>query len=210
MISKISLRDQVKIYLQNQMLNGNISFNERISLPAVAKELDVSVTPIREALTQLEQSKIVVAIPNRGFFLPALNKKEAVEIYPIIAQLEHMAISQSTYSDKDILALEKIQRAIDKATSPMKIVTKDLKFHEVLLQNFENTILKQIVADLKVRVFLYEFHYMKVSELSELSANYHQNIIQHLKKGNSKKAANLIKESWLTSIDFIINQFDNN
>jgi len=205
---KITLRDQVKEYLQQQMLDGQISFGERISLPTVANELKVSVTPIREALTQLQQANIVEAIPNRGFFLPKLNKKESSEIYPIIAYLEHLAICQSKYSDKDIEALEKIQLKIGNSKSPMETVTLDLQFHDTLIQNFDNRILKNILADLKIRVFLYEFHYMQNQELSKLSSKYHRNIIQEIKNGNVLKAADLIKESWLTSIKFIKVQFN--
>jgi len=210
MLIKISLRDQVKKHLQNQMLKGTISFNQRISLPSVAKELNVSVTPIREALTQLEQANIVESIPNRGFFLPELSKQEAEDIYPIIAQLEHFAICQSNYTNKDIEELRKIQSKIDATTSPVTQVRQDLKFHEALLKNFNNKLLKQILADLKIRVFLYEFHYMQVGELSNLSSNYHRKVINHIEIKQITKAADLIKESWLTSIDFIKTQFDNN
>jgi len=209
MLIKISLRSQVKKYLQQQMVHGKISFGERISLPAVAKELNVSVTPIREALTQLQQANIVEAIPNRGFFLPDLNKKESAEIYTIIAHLEHLAICESNYSNKDIKTLEKIQNRIEKATSPKEIVSLDLKFHDALLQSFENKILKSILDDLKIRVFLYEFHYMQKQDLSALSSKYHRSVIDHLKNGKTKNAGDLIKESWLTSIAFIEKQFNN-
>jgi len=209
MLLKISLRNQVKEYLQNQMLKGEISFGTRISLPTIAKKLEVSVTPIREALTQLQQVHIVEAIPNRGFFLPKLNKQESEDIYPIIANLEHLAICGSQYDDKNIKTLEKIQDKIENTLSPIEIVTLDLKFHEALLRKFENKVLKSILDDLKIRVFLYEYHYMQQKELSQLSSQYHREIIKHLKSKNIQKAAHLVKESWLTSIDFIKAQFDN-
>jgi len=187
MLTKISLRNQVKKYLQQQMLNGKISFGERISMPSLAEKLEVSVTPIREALTQLQQVNIVEAIPNRGFFLPELNKKE---------------------SSNDIEKIEKIQAKIETSSSPRTTVTLDLKFHDTLLQNYDNSILKNILDDLKIRVFLYEFHYMQEEELAKLSTTYHQKTIKHLKKGEINKAADSIKESWLTSIDFIKDQFN--
>ncbi len=209
MILKISLRNQVKEYLKQQMINGKISFGERISLPSVAKELDVSVTPIREALTQLQQVNIVEAIPNRGFFLPALNKKESAEIYPIIAQLEHLAVSSSTYTTGTIKKLEQIQSNIEKVSTPIEIVLLDIEFHDTLLKDFDNKILKRMLDDLKTRVFLYEFHYMQENDLSALSSNYHRNIIAQLQQKNTDNAADLIKESWLTSIKFIENKFTN-
>ncbi|WP_271785190.1 GntR family transcriptional regulator [Aquimarina algiphila] len=200
----------MKTYLQNKMLDGDIYFGARISLPSLAKELNVSVTPIREALTQLQHANIVEAIPNRGFFLPKLNEKEATEIYPIIASLEHLAISQSQYNEIDIDELKDIQTIIEQSTSPAAIVKYDLQFHEKLLCNFNNHVLHSILADLKIRVFMYEYHYMQSQELAMLSSNYHHRIIAFLSEKKIEKAANLVRESWLTSIDFIKNQFQNN
>ena len=69
MIKKTIFRDQVREYLLREMRLGNLQEGETINLAALARELDVSVTPIREALTQLQQSRIITAIPNRGFII---------------------------------------------------------------------------------------------------------------------------------------------
>ncbi len=208
MLQTISLREQVKMYLQTKMIKGDISFGERISMPKLSEDLGVSITPIREALTQLYQANIVQAIPNRGFFLPKLNKQEAIEIYPIIANLEYMAVSASVYSSKDIEELKKIHNKIMKANNAKRIIELDLKFHNTLLQNFNNETLKKILNDLKIRVFLYEFNYMKVPELTEKSNNYHLKIIMSLIEGDNKNAAKYVKKNWLTSIAFIKEVFN--
>ncbi len=207
MIIKITLRDQVKSFLQDQMMNGELSFGERISLPVLAKKLNVSVTPIREALTQLQHADIVEAIPNRGFFLPLPNIEKVSELYPIIANLEYLGVSESTYSEKDINRLEALFEKENTFDNPVDRIQSDIKFHELLLKNYKNDALKSFLYDLKLRVFLYEFYYMEDANLAQTSSNYHKNIIASLKKGNSLKAADLIKESWLTSIQFIQQHF---
>ena len=112
MIQKIVLRDQVKAYLCEQMLQKKLSFGQRLSLPEIADQVNVSVTPIREALTQLQQSGIVDLVPNRGFFLPHLSAKEASEIYPLVSSLECLALENSTFSTKQIAKLELINDKI--------------------------------------------------------------------------------------------------
>lgn len=210
MLQTISLREQVKEYLQQQMIKGNISFGERISMPKLSEDLGVSITPIREALTQLHQANIIQAIPNRGFFLPKLNKQEALEIYPIIANLEHMAVIESQYSINDIEKLKTIQAKIMESNDPVKIIKLDLKFHDTLLQKFVNSTLKKILNDLKIRVFLYELNYMMVTELTEKSNDYHLKIIMSLIEGDNKNAAKHVRENWLTSIGFIKEVFNKN
>ena len=98
LIEKINLRDQVKDLLLEKMRNGDIDPKKSISLAALGRELDVSVTPIREALTQLQTSNIVEAIPNRGFFIPELSNDEAKNLYQLVVSLESLAIQNSTFS----------------------------------------------------------------------------------------------------------------
>ena len=73
MIQKYIFRDAIKDVLLNFMLENSIKPGERISLAAIAKKLDVSVTPIREALTQLSETGIVTYKANRGFFVTELS-----------------------------------------------------------------------------------------------------------------------------------------
>ena len=109
MITKISYRDQVREYLQNQMLLGNLDAGQTLSLAGLARELNVSVTPIREALTQLEQAKIIGSIPNRGFVILNIDTSEAKNVYELIATLEALAIENSAFSVSAVKELKSAQ-----------------------------------------------------------------------------------------------------
>jgi DNA-binding GntR family transcriptional regulator len=139
--------------------------------------------------------------------LPLPNIEKVSELYPIIANLEYLGVSESIYSEKDINKLEALFEKENTFDNPVDRIQSDIKFHELLLKNYKNDALKSILYDLKLRVFLYEFYYMEDTNLAQTSSNYHKNIIASLKKGNSLKAADLIKESWLTSIQFIQQYF---
>ena len=109
MIKKVLFRNQVREYLISKMQTGALQDGQLLSLAGIARELEVSVTPIREALTQLEQSNIVVGIPNRGFGIPKLDNKEAKNVYELIAALESLAITNASITD----ACTKIQQALN-------------------------------------------------------------------------------------------------
>lgn len=210
MIRTISIRDQVKEYLQTKMMNGKVSFGARISMPELSKSLGVSITPIREALTQLSEANIINSIPNRGFFLPTLNKEEALEIYPIIACLEEFAVKESEYRSNDIKALEEVLRNSIRSNNSRQSVKLDFQFHDVLLRNYTNGNFNKILKDLKIRVFLYEISYRSNPELSYQSWDQHARIIEFLSKHEVEKAAHLVKENWLTGVDFIKRIFEKN
>ncbi len=190
------------------MLDRKTTFGERLSLPDIAEKTGVSVTPIREALAQLEQAGVVSKVANRGFFVPHLSVTEAQDIYPIIISLETMAIRQSKFSPAQIQRLEQIQSKFEKARSKERAVKYDLQFHETLLENFNNKIANRILADLKVRVFFYELDYMSNSESKKGSYDCHRQIISFLKKGKPEKAAILLQKNWEASLDFLIQYYN--
>lgn len=203
MITKTSFRDQVREHLQVQMLSGNLQAGQTLSLAGLARELQVSVTPIREALTQLEQSKIITAIPNRGFVISEIDAKEAKNIYELIANLESLALENSEFSARDLKDLEKAQTKFGKARTAIEKVKADLDFHEILTRNYDNSFAQQIIRDLKTRIFFYEKSYMEDVGLTEVSDEQHLEIIELLKADKQKKAAEIIKKNWLIILQFI-------
>ncbi len=203
MLVKITLRDQVRKYLQELMWSKKLNLADRLSLADISRELQVSVTPVREALTQLEQSGIVEAIPNRGFFIPSLSVQEASEIYPIIAHLESLAVKSATYPDKQIKKLKSIQKKFKSFTEAENLVELDLQFHEALVEPFENNTVKRILADLKIRLFFYELTYMRSNNYFQNSTAQHDQIITLLAKGKTSKAAKITLKNWYIGLDFI-------
>lgn len=203
MIEKIVLRDQVREYLQKEMIERNITFGEKLSLAEIARKIDVSVTPIREALTQLEQVGIVQTIANRGFFVPSLTYEEAKDIYPIIINLESMAVQASVFSDEQIAKLKTAQEAFEAATTNELAVKADLEFHKILIEGYKNNIASRILKDLKFRVFFYELEFMNHADEKQQSFAYHRQMIEQALLGKTDKVAKLLEENWQSSLHLI-------
>ncbi|MEO7229210.1 MAG: GntR family transcriptional regulator, partial [Candidatus Limnocylindrales bacterium] len=62
-----SLHEQVVSSLRWSIFTGERPPGERFSVPALAEQFGVSLTPVREAVLDLVQQGLVVALPNRGF-----------------------------------------------------------------------------------------------------------------------------------------------
>jgi len=71
---------------------------------ALAEDLGVSRTPVREALSRLEQEGLVCNIPRRGTFVVRKTKAEILDIIAVWAALESMAarLATETASDDDL------------------------------------------------------------------------------------------------------------
>ncbi|MDP2875322.1 MAG: GntR family transcriptional regulator [Holophaga sp.] len=83
-----SLREQVYDYLRAEMNSGGMQPGSFLDINALAGELGISRTPLRDALLQLEVEGFVEILPRRGFRLKSLGLAEIRNIYQIIGALE--------------------------------------------------------------------------------------------------------------------------
>lgn len=202
MIEKKIFRDQVREHLVSKMRSGTLKDGELISLAGLARELEVSVTPIREALTQLEQSHVVVGIPNRGFLIPEPSAHEAKNVYELIAALEALAIQNSAVTPSLLKKLKDKGKQFASAKEGLTRINTDMEFHKVLISNYNNLIALQIIDDLKTRIFFYEKRFMDVSNHVQ-SIKDHDNIIAALETGNRTQAAAIVQKNWLQILTHI-------
>src|SRR5690606_1353037 len=78
-------------YLRDEILTGRLAAGQRILEKELAHSLNVSRTPIREAVRQLAQEGLLVVKPNRGVYVRTLTLSEAIATYAVRESLESMA-----------------------------------------------------------------------------------------------------------------------
>jgi DNA-binding GntR family transcriptional regulator len=202
MIEKISYRDQVRNILLERMKTGEMKAGDKVSLAQLSRELEVSVTPIREALTQLQQANIIESIPNRGFVLPTLKTEEVKHLYELVACLEGLAIENSVYTPEIIQKLKVQQAIFQQTTTAIERINADMLFHQVLTAPYENPISAQILSDLKIRIFFYEKGFMDENGFYKDSEHHHDIIIEHLEKNETQQAAQILRDNWMQILNY--------
>lgn len=200
---KINLRDSVREHLLEEMLKGQLQIGKTINLAALAREMGVSVTPIREALTQLQQAHIIQAIPNRGFVVAELDDKEAADLYNLVASLEVMAIENSEFSDADIQALKSQQALFEQAGNAIERIRADMEFHRLLTKGYDNQLALQLLTDLKTRIFFYERAFTADDSFYNATDNQHEAIIEAIAEDNVPTASLLLKMNWMLILNYI-------
>ncbi len=206
MKSKTSFRDEVREFLIDEMKKGHLQEGQTINLAALARKLKVSVTPIREALTQLQQSRIITAIANRGFIISELSLKEAKDLYELVADLEVLAIENSEFDDDSIRELKEQQIAFKSAADTVTRINAKLGFHRLLTKKYGNSLAQHILEDLKIRVFFYEREFMADELLYSKSDNQHDAIISAIEDDNVPTASLVLKMNWMLILDYIKRQ----
>ncbi|PIF01425.1 MAG: transcriptional regulator [Maribacter sp.] len=203
---KIILRDQVRGHLLDEMTHGKLEPGKTINLAALARKLDVSVTPIREALTQLQQSMLIKAIPNRGFVISELNYSEAKDLYELVAELEVLALGNSVFEESSIQALKQTQIKFKNSGDTLSRIHAKLEFHKILTQHYRNALAHQILTDLKTRIIFYERAFMSDDSIYAKSDNQHDGIISAIEDDNVPTAALILKMNWMLILDYIQKQ----
>ncbi|MBQ4915133.1 GntR family transcriptional regulator [Maribacter sp. MMG018] len=200
---KTNLRDRVRDYLLQQMQSGHLKIGKTINLAALSRELNISVTPIREALTQLQQSRIIKAVPNRGFIVSDLDVKEAEELYGLVANLEVMAIESSEFDETRIAELKKQQEVFENAQDALSRIQADLEFHHLLTKGYHNSLALEILKNLKTRIFFYERAFTSDDSFYNKSDNQHEAIISAIEDDNVPTASLLLKMNWMLILNYI-------
>jgi len=103
-LNATSLRDQAYALLKNAIADTDIYDPQqelRLDERQLTNALGVSRTPIREALSLLEQEGFIRTVPRRGIYIIRKSKREMIEMIQIWAALESMAARLATINASD-------------------------------------------------------------------------------------------------------------
>ncbi|MEM1336352.1 MAG: GntR family transcriptional regulator [Bacteroidota bacterium] len=200
------LRNRVKTYLLHEILKGRLKIGKTINLAKVSRQLNVSVTPVREALSQLEQARIIKAIPNRGFIVPELSLQEASDLYHTLAELEVMALEHSKFDADTIAQLSRELLRLQQAHTETTRLRHRVAFHRCLVKKCTNTILLQVLRDLESRILFYEQVFITDATFYEKTDNQNEAIVRAIAEDNLPTAALILKMNWMSILDYVKNQ----
>jgi DNA-binding GntR family transcriptional regulator len=126
--------------LRRAIVTGKLRPGQRVPQEEIARQLGVSVAPVREALRTLEQEGQVTYLPRRGYFVTALEMKDLEEIYELRSILEARAVHRALQT-LDELALERIILAAEDCANAVDVgdVAAELeanrRFHFAILDS---------------------------------------------------------------------------
>ena len=145
-----SLKDHVYDFIAEEILVGNLKPEEKINENSICKELNISRTPVREALIQLSSEGILDNVPRKGFVVKSLSEKEAAELYIIIGELDGLSaklacanLSERDYKDMQFY-IDSIDLAIKSKNYEMYL-KQQKAFHQVYIERCGNdTLIEQL------------------------------------------------------------------
>lgn len=196
-----SLSTMVFEQLKQQILAGSISPGTRLMEVELSEKLEVSRTPIREAIRLLEREGLVEVIPRHGAYTSAVSAEEIIGIMEVRRYMDSLAASLAAErgTEEDI---EKIAEAADayreeaeKADfDPNTLIRMDERFHESIASAAHNKALLNMVTELQELVIRFRYIYYSNPDIMAGMLSEHAEILDAIRSGNAKKAGKVAGE----------------
>lgn len=205
-------------HIKQAIILGRYKPGTRLTELGLAEELNLSRTPVREAIKQLTSEGLIIPL-RRGISVRSFDEKDLRQIYNLRALLESYAATQAALhrSEDDLVKMEESNNLYENAVAQYKdasevsvknIVQANSVFHEAILAASKNEhlrfhISKVVVVPLVFRSFNY---YDEIQLLRSLDA--HKTILEAIKNQEAERAKIAIHEHILQGRDHVLKHLD--
>ncbi|NLL37733.1 MAG: GntR family transcriptional regulator [Fretibacterium sp.] len=193
------LKERVDRYIREQIFQKRtLRCGDRIHERELARTLGLSRTPIREALKELEEQGLVVAVKYRGWFVADFHEEEVQEINKIRTLLEYnlfeFLLSRGGLKQEDLLRAEELNRRLEEVlcsdepeeTKSFEFAEREMDFHLFLYSLPKEGCYwtKKLLLNIsyQIRCTLHRWVYQE--EQMRIGINSHTMLINSLKKGD--------------------------
>lgn len=145
------MRDDIFGQLRAEILEGALTPGTQLKEVQLAERFGVSRTPVRDALSRLEDAGLAVRV-NRGLEVRGLNPESIMQVYDMRILLEIEAAGEAAlhHNLSDILTLEALLERDQNAENPSdrELIEYNLEFHDTVWQATKNPILIDLLERL--------------------------------------------------------------
>lgn len=198
-IVRSSLRDQVLVVLRQRLVSGHLKPGEIYSAQAVAAELGVSGSPVREAMLTLVNQGLMVPIRNRGFKTVEMSDKDRVDVFEMRLWLEVPAMTKLASQPDRVRPHESALREVSakvveaaRVGDLVQFLDSDREFHLGLTELLESPLLTTTVGDLRDRTRLFGLDKLVEQGTLAASAEEHIHILNAIVGGSVEETERLM------------------
>lgn len=193
-----TLADQVRDVLKRRILMAELGRGDRVDVEKLANELDVSPSPVKEALRQLALEGLVEIKPRSGTMIRTFDRRDVIDIYACRRMIEpHAAATVAAAGpitdglrDALVATLDTLRDASEgeNFTRPFEVSEADAAFHRAIIEAAGNRVLAELHAMLIDRALVVRSYASSGSRAPETIAE-HREILDALVRGDPDGAA---------------------
>ncbi len=194
------LRKQVYDVLREAILTGRLEPGEKITEIEVANKLNVSRTPVREAIRMLELEELIVIVPQRGVFVAGIKStKEINDIFQVRSELEGLA----AYLTAQNISRENAKKMVEYAENLKECLVNDdlercieidISFHQILYEVSDNKWLQKLLDSLFEQITRFRSQSLNREGRMKQAHKEHKELAQAIEQGEAEKARLLAQQ----------------
>ncbi len=212
-IDESSIADKVFEQLKSAILSGQLKPGERLIERQLCDELEISRTPVREAIQKLKSQGLAVQIPRRGAVVSAATSKEVIDVFNIREVLEGLA-GRLAAENADKRQTNELSRIVDDMSICLdnkeeeRLEDLHIKFHETIYNTAGNEKLYLILVNLQEYIKAYtHVGYAFHGRREEANAE-HKKIVKAIEAHDADKAEQCAKKHIKNSRDAYIHRLE--
>ncbi|MDO5713987.1 MAG: GntR family transcriptional regulator [Tissierellia bacterium] len=210
---KRSLSKSVYLQLKDKILNNELLPGDRLVEMNIAKELEVSRTPVREALRELEADGLVVNFPRKGYIVSKISVSESLNLYEVRFALEPRALESlaSTITDEGIAELRSIVSQLEEANKRSDYPMMELlmvEWNRKIITLLDNSVMKEVISMINNRLYRLANYIFRDLDNFAIVYNFIIQVFQALEERRGKDAYRISKENINTLCHLLEKQTD--
>jgi DNA-binding GntR family transcriptional regulator len=193
----MKVAEQVRQWVENAIRTGELLPGDSIDEAALMARFQVSRTPVREALLQLQAQSLLQSQPRGGMLVARLDVQQLLAMWELLAELEGVCarLACERITAQDLQALEQTHQAAEdcvKADDVDAWQAHNRAFHEVLYKACANGCLREEILQMRARTGAYRRHAFAAIGQIRRSWQQHGEIVEALHARDARKAWELM------------------
>jgi DNA-binding GntR family transcriptional regulator len=186
-------------HLREAIVRGEMAPGDRLVEARLAEALDISRTPVREAMHKLEREGFLHKLPKGGFAVATLTREEIEETFGIRCVLESYAARLATVNsrEEDLLPLEEkiqeFQQCLDNGLLE-DLPRINTQFHNLFYSLSKSPRLIKMINDLKDQIHRFRKILLKMETWAETSNRDHRKMLEAIRKRDLNQVEQVVKE----------------
>lgn len=189
-VGKTPLSEKVYSTLVESIVKGTLLPGTKLQEQHVARQLEVSATPVREAFRRMERDGFIEIVPYCGAVVKGLDYEEIMDAYACRSTLELMAVREAIHkiTDEQLELLVRLSRSASSEDDFIRTSEASSHFHQTIYQAAGNQVLIRLMDSLSA-VILRDMRYSAMDPKREREIlSEHQRIVQAFLEYDEEKA----------------------
>jgi len=208
-----SMGQHVFEHLKKAIINGELVSGMRLVESRIADAMDISRTPVREAIHKLEREGFLEKLPRGGFKVLGLTSADIQETFGIRSVLESYAarLAAIQHTEKELIPLE---RKIEQYQAHLEQGNLDAlpeintEFHDMLYALSRSPRLIRMINGLRDQIYRFRQIILKIEDLANTSNRDHRMMLALIRKRDAEGVERLVRDHILRGQAAVLENMD--